>query len=720
MSSSPLRILVVAASLLAALLVIPALVALPPGSVLTAFTMLVTARPAHAQPPPPAPVDIVMEGVFGPDALVEGGFSGLSVQLTNRTSTAFTGALEVSVSDYDSPAERHRIDVDLPAGETRRVQVTVFIPSSGVSIDARYVDDDGGLLGLGSQSVAYAAGATSIVVIAEQPARLRAALLDLTHDETVTNGGGYPSYGSTRTVTLPVGGCSLDGRTGDPIVPRDPHAYGTVRVVIASAPTLARLGQEELRALTDYVEAGGEMVIAPRTPADFALPVVRELFGEVTPWPGVLASQSYAPLGTPLHHCSAEGVVEDGVGCARALGHGVVRLLPWDITTPPPPAAGGIDTVTRSLVLRLVTERDGRTTTAMPLGAGLDPTEAGWWDGASTFAYMRRALDPNEGYRTSLALVAVLLFLYVIVVGPIHFRMIERRNQPTLALVTTPILALGCVVVLFFVGYLGKGIVMRYRRFAVVELAEGSERALSRSYTGYFYTRPASATLDPLPGAIARRIAAPSGIAGPTYLHREDGVDAEGMRGGLWDTLFVREDRMLAVPGGVRFEVVEGRIATVVNDSDLDIRSGILVDRMGSTFVVGDVPAHGRAPVPTVTGWYLYESNGSWYGEGGDATTTSLMALLRMSTDETALARGMQSLLANDLIGASSPVFYGWIDAEPEPTTDPGFTREWDRRLLRVASTAVVADLSPPWHGEAGPGLEPAGTIGIGTVGAQK
>jgi hypothetical protein len=714
------RVVFTLGALLAALLLIPALAALPAGSVRYVLAGWVSARQAHAQPPPPPPVDVVVEGVFGPDALVEGGYGGLSVQLTNRTSTAFTGGLEVSVADFDSPAERHRVDVDLPPGETRRVQLTVFIPSSGVAIDARYVDDDDRLLGLGSQSVAYAAGATSIVVIADQPARLRAALLDLSRDETVPGGGGYPSYGSTRTVTLPIGGCSLDGRTGDPIVPRDPHAYGTVRLVIASAPTLARLGREELLALTDYVEAGGELVIAPRTPADHALPVVHELFGEVTPWTGAYASSLYSPPATPLYHCGAEGVVEDGVGCARPLGHGLLRLLPWDITTPPSAGAAGIDTATRSLVLRLVSERDALVGTAMPLGAGLDPTEAGWWDGSSTFAYVRRALDPNEGYRTSLALVAVLLFLYVIVVGPIHFRMIERRNQPTLALITTPLLALGCVVVLFFVGYLGKGIVMRYRRFAVVELAEGSERAYARSYTGYFYTRPASASLDTAPGTFPRRVAAPSGIAGPRYLHREDGVDAESMRGGLWDTLFVREDRMLSVPGGVRFEVIDGRIASVINDSDLDVRTGILVDRVGSAFVVGDVPAHGRAPVPTVTGWYLYEAGGSWYGEGGDATTTTLMALLRMSSDETALARGMQSLLADDLV-APTPVFYGWIDAEPDPAIDPGFSREWDRRLLRVAVHAPVVSIVPAQYVSAetiGLSGDAARAAGLDTTGA--
>jgi len=635
----------------------------------------------------PLPIDVVLEGVFGPEALVEGGYTGLVVTVTNRTTRAFSGRVELAVSEWNSPPERHVIELDLPAGETRRAQLTVFIESSGVSLEAIYVDEDGRLLGLGSQSVAYAPGASSLVILADQPARLRAALLGLETEEAAENTG-YPSYGAgTRTVSVPVGGNSLDGRTGDPIVPGDPQAYAMVRIVIASAGTLARLGESELTALEDYVIAGGTLVIAPRNPADFALPPVRRFFGEVTRSEGHFAAAPYAPPETFLQHCE-RATDEDGVGCVLHLGHGLVRLATWDLTNPASGGSGDVaDVMLRSLVLRLIDERDDRTPTALPLGAGLDETDAGdYSNGASSFGAMRRSLDPNEGYRTSLALVAILLFLYVLVVGPIHFRIIERRNQPTLALITTPLLAMACAAVLFAVGYVGKGVVMRYRRVSIVELAEDSERAVSRSYTGYFFTRPTSAALHPEPGAFLRRVAAPGGTSGPRYLHHDGTVEAEAVRGGLWDTIFVREDRMIDAPGGVHFDLAEGRLVNVRNDTDWTLSSAVLVDITGAAYVVGDIPPHGRAPIPDTTGWYVYESTGGWTSGGTDATTTSLMALLRMPPEDSAVMRGIQSLLAGELIENTAPVLYAWIEAPPDPSTDPSFTREWDRRLLRVAS----------------------------------
>jgi hypothetical protein len=655
-------------------------------SILSFVVLLAVLPSSRAAAQGPLPVDLVMEGVFGPEALIEGGYGGLVVTLTNRTAQPFTGHVEVAISEWNSPPERHIVELDLPAGESRRAQVTVFIATSGVSIDARYVDDDGRVLGEGSQSVAYAPATTSLVILADQPARLRAALLDLATEEP-TEDTGYPSYGAgTRTVSIPIGGNALDGRTGDPIVPSDPHAYATVRMVIASAATFARLGEREQAALEDYVIAGGTLVIAPRNPADFALPPVRRLFGEVTRAEGLFAAAPYAPPETFLQHCE-RATDEDGVGCVLHLGHGLVRLATWDLTNPASAGDGdAADNMVRALVLQLIDERDGRTPTALPLGTGLDATDGGYWDGTSSFGAMRRSLDPNEGYRTSLALVSVLLFLYVLVVGPLHFRLIERRNQPTLALITTPLLAMSCAAVLFAVGYLGKGVVMRYRRLSVVELAQDSERAVSRSYTGYFFTRPTSATLRPEPGAFLRRVAAPSGIAGPRYVHHEGVMEADAVRGGLWDTIFVREEAMIDAPGGVHFDLVEGRLAIVRNDTDWTLSSAIVVDITGAAYVVGDVPPHGRAPVPNTTGWYLYESGGGWTASGTDATTTSLSALLRVPAEDAAMMRGVQSLLAGELIENTAPVLYAWIEAPPDPDTDPSFTREWDRRLLRVAS----------------------------------
>jgi hypothetical protein len=251
---------------------------------------------------------------------------------------------------------------------------------------------------------------------------------------------------------------------------------------------------------------------------------------------------------------------------------------------------------------------------------------------------------------------------------------------------------------------------MRYRRLAFVEARAGEARGTSRSYTGYFFTRPTSAELASGEGAMVRRIAAPSGVSGPDYLHHEGRVDADGMRGGLWDTVFVREDRMVDLGGAIHFGMDGPRYAAVVNDSDQALLSAFFVDTIGSAYVVGDVPAHGRAPIAETTGWYLYEgSTGGWYGEGGDSTTTTLSSLLRLSGDEAPMARGLQALIGTGLVEPHAGALYAWIEPEPAPSIDPGFERDWDRRLIRVDTAAALVSLASP--------VVDPGPVGLGSVG---
>ena len=114
-----------------------------------------------------------------------------------------------------------------------------------------------------------------------------------------------------------------------------------------------------------------------------------------------------------------------------------------------------------------------------------------------------RLARPNESYKPGLAIAAVLLLLYVVLVGPVNFRFIGKRGTPTLALLTTPALAALGLVAMLGVGYIGKGVLMRYRRVEVSEAIEGERFAPSRRYTSLFLTRPVVFDLDaPARGAL--------------------------------------------------------------------------------------------------------------------------------------------------------------------------------------------------------------------------
>jgi hypothetical protein len=662
------------------------------------LTLGLTAAPSAAQAPSSA-VAVTVEGLFGSEALVEGGWGAVLVTLTSRSAENLSGELVLEVTDWDVNPELHALPMDLPAGTSRRVPVVVFLPTSGAGIEARYVVD-GGSLGFGTTSVAYAAGASPIVVIAEQPARLRAALLGLERELPSAGAGSYGyAPGPERTVVVPVGGASLDPRTGDPLLPTEPLAYATAAAVIASLPTLSRAREAELRALDDYVLAGGTLVLSARTPLDWSLPLVREHFGEVSTSSELTAPVDVAPRGTPAITCTRADHV-DGHGCARAHGLGVVRLAPMDLANPAAEAGAGWPI---AFVRDLLDERDAHARVVLPFGLGRDRADRGVYGGESSFGAMRRALDPNEGYRSALGLVALLLLAYVVVIGPLHFKLIERRNQPTLALVTTPALALACAAALLVVGVLGKGVQMRYRRVSLLEVLEGEGRGASRSYTGFFFTRPASLRLaGPERGAV-RRIAAPAGLLERPLVHREGRVDADGLRGGLWDTVFVREDGLVDLPGGVRFERDERRFLAVVNASPQALRSAFFVDATGSAFPIGDLPAGGRAPIPEASGAWLSVTPSFFGGEGGDTNTDALAFLLNVP-GERALVMGLQAVLAGDLVPDRAGALYAWIDAPAPWTASPGFAPELDRRLLRVSASMPFAPLSSAERsGAAGP-----------------
>ena len=144
---------------------------------------------------------------------------------------------------------------------------------------------------------------------------------------------------------------------------------------------------------------------------------------------------------------------------------------------------------------------------------------------------MRVALDPNESYKPGLAIAAVLLLLYVVLVGPVNFRFIGKRGTPTLALLTTPALAALGLVAMLGVGYIGKGVLMRYRRVEVSEAIEGERFAPSRRYTSLFLTRPVVFDLDaPARGALTM-VPGGMGDVPPTTEHPGGATHLRDVRG---------------------------------------------------------------------------------------------------------------------------------------------------------------------------------------------
>lgn len=630
--------------------------------------LLLAAAGVSAQVPLRARVTV--QPLFGEGTFLANSWSPVWVEVENHTSAAQRGRLHIDVAGYRETVMRRQIPLDVPPGETRHAIVSVFTGESGTTMHTSFEVGERELASA-ELSVDYQSTERSVVVFGDPP-RLRGALFDLDVNESLDTG-------VPRMVRFPVGTVRFDASTGDPVLPETAAAWASVKLLVASAPALTRVARAHRAPIEDWLRTGGRLLVFPRSPADLRHEWLASLVG------GAIASGGEPPLRSEMVPaggmrlglvCAAEHQIES-FGCSAPFGHGRVFVAAYDGTTPSAIESGA----PRGLVTALLAAPSA-TRAVLPFARGATPLTEQYWDGSGSLGSLRSALDPNEGFRPALGLVALVLLLYVIIVGPLNFRWVQKKNRPTLALLTTPAAASVCVLLLLMVGYLGKGVTMRYRRVELVELVEGQARGASRRYTGIFSTRPG--TFD-LPGgddltAILRIGGGPP--LGP--VHRTEGQHERlvDFRAGLWETTFLREDRVIDLGGPIGFVMDDGRLASVRNESSTPLTSAVVIDMAGGIFLVGDVPAGGsaeiaRTAVASMNRSFMYGS------DSGDAA--SLARTTGQPGDQAEVERieGLIRLVGTEFVPSAAPVLYARIPADEAPIGGI-FACEIDRRWLRV------------------------------------
>ncbi len=636
---------------------------------------------ASAQPSPRRPVTITAEGVFGNEALIGDGYNAIEITAHNNTTATLRGHVELSVRQWQQAEQLVEIPLDLPSAESRRAIATAFV-SDSATIEARYVVDGGGIIAATSVTASYGQTARALVVLADPP-RLRGALLDLTTNVR-TPAYGYGGGGTTAS-GVPLGIVSFDARTGDPILPTSALGWSSAAVLAASAPTLTRLGEDQLDALSGWLHAGGRVVLFPRTDADFAIAFVRQHFPDIRRGEVQERVDGQAPIAA----LACGSAHREHFGCSVRVGFGALYLADFDGAAPPYVELPS----TRAIVSAVVDQANGGfdpVTSTLAYGRHTDETTDayGYYGSAQrlSFGRLRAALDPNEGYRPALALVGVVLFLYVLLVGPLNFWWVGRRKTPTLALLTTPVAALACAAVMFFVGYLGKGVLMRYRRVEIVEAVEGDSVGLARRYTGYYFTRPGSMqTPGPEDGGVYRLLGGSGGTIhiGDTHQTLRD------VSGSLWETVFTREEHEIDLGTGITFTLDERRLAAVHNGTASALHNAFVVDAAGTVYVIGDVPAGASADIPRDGALFLPTSG---FYDVNAAEVGTLRDALGLSRDDSAYALGVARLLGS-LPSGLIPVLYARCEAEPAPSATPTFAVERDIRIVRVVPNLPVPDV---------------------------
>ncbi len=610
-------------------------------------------------------VDLRVDGLFGPDIGAEDAYTPLLVRATNRSSALLQGEVVVTVRSWDATHSVHRLRLDLPAGESRQAVLTVPSFNGGNTFRAEYVA--GQRLALVETSLT--GNTSNAVVLLDDPPRLRGAIAGLEAPDR---------YGTARPI--PIGQVSTDTRSGDPFLPRDAAGWSSVRLVVATISALEHAGEVELRALESWLHLGGHLLLIPTREQDLVHPFVRRTLGALTR----SASGSLV--------CVAP-VLSERVGCRARLGFGAVWISNVDLTEP----ARLVDPATRETIRELVDR------------ANFEPHRQ-LMDTFRTTPSVVTGLDPNQGYRPALLFVGLLFFVYVVLVGPVNFTWVQRRKQPTLALITTPILAFMCALVVFAVGYLGKGVVMRYRRVEFIEAHEGSAFGAMTRNVGFFYTRPASSTLVLDEGNVGLRY---NGNISSGPITEEGGASRrlDGMRAGLWETVFVREEGALDLGGAIHFVLDGTRIASVRNDTSVALHDAFISDTLGNLYRVGELAPGASAPVPTNAASYL-APGATLTSTEYDESTRAFLGMLGFQSD----ARdAVTSMVQGEIISFEVPVLYARLDPSRAPSVSPSFEPDLDLRILRVVPDELQPIARPSLPSTEAPDAGTSGTPDAGT-----
>ncbi|MEM6955172.1 MAG: hypothetical protein AAF645_05765 [Myxococcota bacterium] len=485
------------------------------------------------------------------------GMSFVTVSLKNRRATSFSGEL-VFLRDFDGGVF-FSAPADLPARAERTYR---FELPPMRALRVRFVADGRSLNEVSTGGVAE----QGRVVLLADPPRLLSTLSTLSAD--IESFGG-----SRRTVNVNAGSVAFD-EGGQAIAPRTLRGWFGVGLVVATAAELSRLSSAQLRALEDHVRSGARLLLIAPTPGDLSRPGVLPFAKDMG-----FDEEGEIRLGQP-------GDALDGTGLSRRLGFGRVWVTARDLNAPNLASAGRTSTILTAVLAPEMSPMTPR----FPVFSGEEYTS---FSTGREFDVLRAALDPNESFRPALWIVAALFLVYVFLVGPLNFRRVREKGRPTLALMTTPLLAFGCFVAFGLVAFMGKGVRMRYRQASFAQTVAGDSAALGRTYRGFFTTRPT--TLDvPFDGFGA--------MAGDDTRGRY-AIDTEeerlfDVRAGLWDTVFVRDEGWYDLGGAFAFDMQAGVITRVRHDTNLRILGAAIVDGGGNVFPLAELSNASAVRVP--------------------------------------------------------------------------------------------------------------------------
>ncbi|MEI8258105.1 MAG: hypothetical protein WCJ30_20705, partial [Deltaproteobacteria bacterium] len=565
-----------------------------PAALACLAAIVVASGPAHAQ------LAVEVQPLFGNTCVPNNGPTELVVGLANTSGNTISGSvtLETVGAAYQAGV-RSVYSSPYNIGPRASVTLRTPVPPSGVAgNDLVLTVRDGTGRSIQQRPVRFENLVDHLFIDATPQSRLAYALRSAQNPDPMAITTGPSPLAGLVTGLTPCAAMRMP-QTGDVVLPRHLAGYNGVSVVLADAGTIMSLPAAERTALADWLLAGGSLMVIPQRADELRHPTLQALLGQgitsVTPPPldptngQWIAAIPGSPLGSfplaatlahiesfqggNLHSRDLAPLFPWGspnlLGASADYGFGRVHVLSFNPAMPPAiEDAWAVGIVTR-LAQQAGTTRAART---IDDAAELIPVPN----------VVRRALDPNEGFRPGLGFAVVLLIVYAIVAGPVAFKLSARAGKPLRALATLPVISAVVFGGIVTLGGVSRGFQGRARRVAVFELPAGMPRGPMRRFHGY-YSGESGGMSVVVPHADHRLYVDPtSGSGYVTMGLLRDRTQLRGLALTPWTTLVVREEGFETLPGSVTLQPDTLGRMRIVNRMPVPLRDVIVIAPGGS------------------------------------------------------------------------------------------------------------------------------------------
>lgn len=349
-------------------------------------------------------------------------------------------------------------------------------------------------------------------------------------------------------------------------------AYASANLVILSHPTKLALREGQLKALADWVASGGTLVVIPAGDA-----------AEVNALRDLVPARAVESVTVDLAHPDTPAL----------------RLLPGEHARV---------VQKQGAVPLLVEGRHGLGQVFVSAVDLADPsvlTDAAarvWWRDLLTAADVHQkgqlALGQNQMLARSpqmrppsVGLLTLFLLGYTLIVGPLNYFVLKRRDQLLRLYVTVPIIAAVFTIGGFVASYLTKGSSVILRQIAAAQVMSGTPAAVTRTWFSLFSPRHSTYDLTLRGDSVVRQDLDREG--GLLMVGLQDGFQLLGLDVQMWAMRRFVGDSVVPLAGDVTLDVtlrgadVRG---TVRNRTGVTLRHCALVHGRCVTQQAFDVP----------------------------------------------------------------------------------------------------------------------------------